>query len=90
MRPAVGTNPSGHLSPSDRFEYVQERLRQLGATYYVLETCGEEKREFRFLCKMSIGGNPRVTKLFWCLDGDPLKAMTEVLNQVEDWQSGGG
>ena len=31
---------------------------------------------------MSIGGNPRVTKPFWCVDSDPLKAMTKVLKQV--------
>jgi hypothetical protein len=77
-------------SPSDQFKFVQDRLRQLGATYYLLETCGDQKREFRFYCRMSIGGNPRVTKPFWCFDGDPLKAMTQVLKQVEDWQSAGG
>ena len=47
---------------SDQFKYIQERLRQLGATYFVLETYGDEKREFRFYCRMSIGGNPRVTQ----------------------------
>lgn len=91
-RPAVvpGT-PSGLAadSPADQFKHVQERLRQLGATYYLLETCGDQKSEFRFFCRMSIGGNPRVTVPFWCIDGDPVKAMTQVLKQVEDWQSGG-
>ena len=81
---------AGNSLPSDQFKYVQDRLRQMGATYYVLETCGDEKREFRFYCRMSIGGNPRVTKPFWCFNSDPLKAMTEVLKQIEDWQSGGG
>jgi len=78
------------LSPSDQFKYVQDRLRQLGVTYYVLETCGDAKRDFRFYCRMSMGGNPRVTKPFWCFDSDPLKAMTQVLKQVEDWQTGAG
>ena len=78
------------LSPSDQFKYVQDRLRQLGATYFVLETCGDAKHDFRFYCRMSMGGNPRVTKPFWCFDSDPLKAMTGVLKQVEDWQTGGG
>jgi hypothetical protein len=82
--------PAGSLPPSDQFKYVQDRLRQLGATYFVLETCGDEKRDFRFYCRMSVGGNPRVTQPFWCFDSDPLKAMTQVLKQVEDWQSGGG
>jgi hypothetical protein len=88
--PALPTEPAGSMSPSDQFKYIQDRLRHLGATYYLLETCGDPKREFRFYCRMSIGGNPRVTKPFWCFAGDPLNAMTQVLKQVEDWQSGGG
>jgi hypothetical protein len=81
--------PASSMTPGDQFKYIQDRLRKLGATYYLLETCGDQKREFRFYCRMSIGGNPRVTKPFWCFDGDPLKAMAQVLRQVEDWQSGG-
>jgi len=97
--PATSTHPdalasrgelASSLSPSDQFKYVQDRLRHLGATYFVLETCGDEKRDFRFYCRMSMGGNPRVTKPFWCFDSDPLRAMTQVLKQVEDWQTGGG
>jgi hypothetical protein len=86
-------SPAGTTSssfPTDQFKYVQDRLRQLGATYYLLETCGNEKREFRFYCRMSIGGDPRVTKSFSCFDCDPLKAMTQVLKLVEDWQTRGG
>ena len=88
--PAGGNRPLGGISPDKQFEYIHTRLRQLGATYFILETCGEEKREFRFYCKMSIGGNPRVTKPFWCFHADPLIAMTQVLKQVEDWQGAGG
>ena len=83
------TGPVASISPADQFKYVQERLRQLGATYYLLETCGDQKAEFRFFCKMSVGGNPRVNIPFWCIDADPLKAMTQVLKQVEAWQGGG-
>ena len=89
---ATACQSSAALSspPSDQFEYVQDRLRKMGATYYLLETCGDAKREFRFYCKMSIGGNPRVTRPFWSVEADPLKAMTMVLKQIEDWQTGGG
>jgi hypothetical protein len=82
--------PAVASSPNDQLKSILDRLRQLGATYFLLEPCGDEKREFRFYCRMSIGGNPRVTKPFWCFDGDPMKAMTQVLKQVEDWQMGGG
>ena len=77
-------------TPDDQFKLVQQRLRQLGATYYILETFGDETREFRFYCRMSVGGNPHVSKPFWCTDGNALKAMTGVLKQVEEWRSGGG
>ena len=88
--PASPSGPAGGSSSSNEIKYVLERLQKLGATYFVLEPCGDEKREFRFFCRMSIGGNPRVTQPFWCFDNDPMKAMTRVLKQVEDWQSGGG
>ncbi len=88
--PASQGGPADGSPSNDRLKYVLGRLRKLGATYFVLDTYGDEIREFRFYCKMSVGGNPRVTKPFQCFDGDPLKAMTQVLKQVEDWQSGGG
>jgi len=72
------------LPPGDQLNYVLDRLRQLGATYYLLETCGNEKREFRFYCKMAVGGNRGMTQPFWCIDSEPLKAMTAVLQQVQD------
>lgn len=88
--PACRSGSAGGPSCNDQLKYVLGRLQKLGATYFVLDTYGDEAREFRFYCKMSIGGNPHVTKPFWCFDGDPLKAVTQVLKQVEDWQSGGG
>ena len=84
----MGTSASP--GPNDQFKQVLNRLFQLGATYFLLEPCGEEKGEFRFYCRMSVGGNRRVTKPFCCFDCDPLKAMTLVLKQVEDWQTKGG
>jgi hypothetical protein len=88
--PAYQAGSGGKVSRDDQLKLVLERLGRLGATYFVLESCGDEKRQFRFFCQMSIGGNPRVTKPFWSLDGDPLKAITGVLKQVEDWQRAGG
>jgi hypothetical protein len=83
-------SPSGPMSPDDQFTRIHQRLRELGATYYLLESWGDQKHEFRFYCKMSIGGNPHVTQPFWYIDTDPLKAMTQVLQQVEDWRNSGG
>ena len=85
--PASVPCAAGGPSRDDQFKYVSERLKQLGATYFVLESSGDH--ELRFLCKMAVGGNPQVTKSFWSFDADALKAMTLVLRQVEDWQRGG-
>ena len=80
--------PASISSPGDTFKYVQDRLDQFGATYYLLETSGNKKDVYCFYCRMSVGGKPGVTQPFWCYDSDPLKAMTMVLKQVEGWQSG--
>ena len=41
----------------DQFTAIQQRLRQLGATWYALETWGNEGR-FHFACRVAIDGNP--------------------------------
>jgi hypothetical protein len=88
--PAGLSGSAGSSSSNNPLKGVLDRLQKLGATYFVLETYGDEIREFRFYCRMSIGGNRQVTRPFWCSDTDPLKAMTQVLKQVEDWQVKGG
>jgi hypothetical protein len=72
------------------FKQVQQRLRELGATYYLLETWGDQNDAYRFYCRMAVGGNRHVTKQFNWVASDPLAAMSNVLQQVEDWQKGGG
>jgi hypothetical protein len=74
--------------PSDRFTYVLDRLRELGATYYLLETWGNEGQRFRFHCKMAIGGNPSYTRHFEATDREALQAMARVLADVEGWRAG--
>ena len=74
----------------DQFVYVQQRLRQLGATYYLLEAWGSDRQLYRFYCKMAVGGNASYTRYFEATDSNPLQAMAQVLQQVETWCSGGG
>jgi hypothetical protein len=89
---ALGASEPPPLPPraatSDPYTYIQDRLRQLGATYYLLESWGDQRHEFRFYCRMAVGGNPQYTHAFWAIDSDPLRAMGEVLRQVEQWRSG--
>jgi hypothetical protein len=76
-------------NPDAKFSFIQDRLKRLGATYYLLEAWGDQKDAYRFYCRMSIGGNPHVTRSFEHVDADPLQAMAKVLEQIEDWQKRG-
>ncbi|MGD0899729.1 MAG: hypothetical protein ABR915_18000 [Thermoguttaceae bacterium] len=87
--PKAGDSPSpGMAAPGDPLTLIQDRLRQLGATYYLLESWGDQERQYRFYCRMAIGGNPQHTQSFWSIEADPFKAMRQVLEQVEAWRSG--
>jgi hypothetical protein len=68
---------------SNPFVSIQQRLRELGATYYLLESWGNGRQMYRFYCKISIGGNADYTRCFEATQADPLQAMVQVLRQVE-------
>jgi subtilase family serine protease len=79
---------SGHSpTTADRFAYIQDQLRRLGATYYLLESWGDEQPLYRFYCKMAIGGNAGYTRYFEATDANPLQAMAQVLREVETWRN---
>jgi hypothetical protein len=71
------------------FSQMQDRLRQLGATYYLLETWGNQQQFYRFYCKMAVGGNTNYTHCFESTGADPMQVMSDVLKQVEAWRNGG-
>jgi hypothetical protein len=76
---------------SDPFTATQNRLRQLGATYYLLESLqswGGQPQQYRFFCKVAAGGNPNYTHCFEDTETEPLRAMSRVLQQVETWTAG--
>lgn len=87
---SLGTPSTASANPEESFSYVQDRLRQLGATYYLLESWGDQKREFRFYCRMAVSGNSQYTRSFWAIDNDPMRAMSQVLQQVETWRADKG
>lgn len=86
--PAVATMgmPAPGVSSGDRFTCLKDRLRELGANYYLLETWGSQGQLFRFYCKIAIGGSPNYARYFEATDADPLRAMSAVLEQVEAWR----
>jgi hypothetical protein len=73
-------------APSSNFGGVPERLQQLGATYYVLESWGNDQQLYHFYCKMAVAGSANYTHCFEATDADPGQAMQQVLRQVESWR----
>jgi hypothetical protein len=72
----------------DRFSEMERKLREYGATYYLLETWGNDGQLFRFHCRMAVGDNPNYTRHFEATDRDALAAMAQVLERVEAWRAG--
>ncbi|MCR4412738.1 MAG: hypothetical protein NUV77_09975, partial [Thermoguttaceae bacterium] len=76
------------LSSPDQFAYIQQRLRALGVTDYLLETWGMEGEFYRFYCRATVGGDPDRSRYFEATDRDPFEAMIRVLRDVESWRAG--
>ncbi len=86
---AGGQAGTGVPAAADQFHAIQDRLRQLGATYYLLESWGNQQQMYRFYCKMAVGGSVQYSRCFEAAHADPLQAMGQVLRQVEAWREGG-
>jgi hypothetical protein len=76
-------------TPTGQFRHIQQRLRELGATYSLLETWGDQGQLYRFYCRMAMAGGSQLTRYFEATDADPLSAMATVLEQVETWRRSG-
>lgn len=87
---AVSQAPgASQLPPSSQdgeFQQISQRLQELGATYYRLESWGSGRPLFRFQCRMAIMGSSGLTRQFEATDQDPAQAMRQVLNQIEAWK----
>ena len=70
----------------DWYTHAQQRLRELGATYYVLETVGPKGDQYRFHCKMVLPNSPGFERHFEATEIDAARAMQNVLQQVEAWR----
>ncbi len=73
-------------APSE-FHEIQQRLQDLGSTYYRLETWSG-RSQFRFHCRMAVRENSHYSRNFEATDPDPMAAMRKVLEQVERWRAG--
>jgi hypothetical protein len=70
--------------------FIEQRLRVLGATYYLLEKWGEDHALYRFQCKMMIARDPKHNRHFEATDPDRVRAMERALGQIEAWCAGSG
>jgi hypothetical protein len=74
--------------PQGELQRTEQRLRAMGAVYYSLESWGSGKEYYRFLCRMPIGGSLTAIRYFEATGPDPLKAMSQVLEDIETWRAG--
>jgi hypothetical protein len=84
---AADSSAAGAAGP-ERFTEMERKLRELGATYYLLETWGSDGQLYRFHCRMPVGENPNYTRHFEATGADAMKAMAEVLERVGAWRAG--
>ncbi len=88
LPPGAAAAPMAPPGQTDRFTYMECRLRDFGATYYLLERLVNGGERYRFFCQLPLAGNPGPTRNFEATDTDPLRAMARVVEQVEAWRSG--
>jgi hypothetical protein len=85
LMPIVSARRGQTPSEGEELAGVEHRLRQLGATYYRLESWGDGGQWFRFQCRVAVDGNPGCTKHFEATDRVPVQAIAVVFHAVESW-----
>jgi hypothetical protein len=88
VAPALPVGPARTAPVPTDYHQIQERLQKLGATYYVLESWGNDQQLYRFCCKMAVAGHADYVHCFEATHSDPLRAMQQVLREVESWRGG--
>ncbi|REK12761.1 MAG: hypothetical protein DWQ37_11060 [Planctomycetota bacterium] len=81
-------SPASAMAGCDHFSEMERKLREYGATYYLLETWGNNGELYRFHCRMAVGNNPAYTQPFEATHRDAMQAMAQVLQSVEAWRAG--
>jgi hypothetical protein len=87
-RPAGQADRAAAPSAQNPQARIEQRLQQLGASYYRLEEWGDRRECFRFICEMPLGDSPQPARAFQAIRDDRLEAMAEVLRQVEAYRGG--
>jgi len=88
MLPAPDAPPAGAAQAQQGFAPLLARLRQLGATHYRLESWGADLAMCRFECRVAVGPGTNLVRQFDAVGSDPIRAMTQVLDDIERWRVG--
>ena len=83
-QPNAPTNSEVPPNPDE----IQERLKQLGATWYRLDQWGDSGELYRFACRMEVSPGSNLDRHFESVAQTPDEALIGVLRQVEQWRSG--
>ena len=70
------------------FRHIERQLRELGATYYLLERWGEQDGLYRFQCRVAVTDDAQLVRHFEATGSQPLDAMRTVLGDIQSWRSG--
>jgi hypothetical protein len=65
----------------------EQRLRELGATYYRLEAWGNDGSFYRCSCSVPLAERSRATRHFESIEAAPSQAIGAVVKQVETWRA---
>lgn len=82
VNPAALTRPAPPANlNSAAFQQGQQRLRELGASYFKLETTGEATERYRAVCQIAAPNGP--VQNFTSIHADALTALNDVISQIE-------
>ena len=77
----------GGVNRGDRRAAIEQRLRELGAVYSLLEMWGRDGTRYRYHCRVALAGGAQATRNFEIVGTDPETVMQQVLSEVEAWRS---
>lgn len=87
-RENFNNTPAARFEPAAQLTWREAvaRLNKLGVQKFQLSQT-DEPFVFQFVCDLSRPDNPRVTHRFEAKAGEPLKAVENVIQQVESWSA---
>jgi hypothetical protein len=80
-------SPVQRVANSGALADGEQRLRELGATYYRLEAWGSDGSFYRCSCSVPLNPRSRATRHFESIEAAPSQAIDALIKQVEIWRT---